>query len=333
MIKKILSVTALAAVVATSSAVAADYPAKDVQGIIQWGAGGSTDTVMRSVTPHAEKILGRDIVMTNKTGGVGAIAMKYVNAQKADGYTLLMGAENPQMYKTLGLSDIDYNDMIPINVLARGVPIFVARNDAPYNNMKEFVEYAQAHPGEVKTGSTGKGGLTSIVLAMLQAQAPIEVTGVPYDGDGPALTALQSGAIDVQPAVVGAAIQHIKAGRMKAIGLVDVAANPLLPGVKPITEYFPGYKEFLPWGPFFGVFVKKGTPADAVAKLQAAYAEAAKAPEFLKLMDDRGFTVMGIAGEEADKFLTNYRATSSCIVHNAGFGKRDPKEFGINCSK
>ena len=66
---------------------------------------------------------------------------------------------------------------------------------------------------------------------------------------------------------------------------------------------------------------------------QAAYAEAAKAPEFLKLMDDRGFTVMGIAGEEADKFLTNYRATSSCIVHNAGFGKRDPKEFGINCSK
>jgi len=329
--RKLLLGAALA--LTTTSAFAADYPAKDVQGIIQWGAGGSTDTVMRSVTPHAEKVLGRDIVMTNKTGGVGAIAMKYVNAQKADGYTLLMGAENPQMYKTLGLADIDYNDMIPVNVLARGVPIFVARNDAPYNNMEELVAYAKANPGAVKTGSTGPGGLTSIVLAMLNAQANVEFTGVPYDGDGPALTALQGGAIDVMPAVLGAAIEHVKAGRMKAIGLVDVAANPLLPGVAPITEAFPGYKEFLPWGPFFGVFVKKGTPADAVAKLQAAYAEASKAPEFLKLMDDRGFTVMGISGTEAEKFLTNYRATSSCIVHNAGFGKRDPAEFGINCSK
>lgn len=329
--RKLLLCAAIA--VSSTVAMAADYPAKDVQGIIQWGAGGSTDTVMRSVTPHAEAELGRDIIMTNKTGGVGAIALKYVNAQKADGYTLLMGAENPQMYKVLGLSDTDYNDMIAINVLARGVPMFVARNDAPYNNMKELVEYAQANPGAVKTGSTGPGGLTSIVLAMLKAQTNVEFTGVPYDGDGPALTALQGGAIDVMPAVLGAAIEHVKAGRMKAIGLVDVQENPLLPGVKPITEYYPGYADFLPWGPFFGVFVNKGTPADAVEKLQAAYAKAAQHPDFLKLMDERGFTVMGISGDEAEKFLTNYRATSSCIVHNAGFGKKDPAEFGINCAK
>jgi tripartite-type tricarboxylate transporter receptor subunit TctC len=95
--KKLIG-AAMAAILAAGSALAADYPAKDIQGVIMWGAGGSTDTVMRSVAPHAEKALGRDIIMTNRSGGVGAIATKYANAMKADGYTLLMGAENPQMY-------------------------------------------------------------------------------------------------------------------------------------------------------------------------------------------------------------------------------------------
>jgi len=320
----------LTAITLSTSTVAAEYPSKDIQGIIQWGAGGSTDTVMRSISPHAEKELGSDIILTNKTGGVGAIAMKYVNAKKADGYTLLMGAENPQMYKVLGLSDIDYNDMIAINVLARGTPIFVARNDAPYNTMQEFLDYAKAHPGEVKIGSTGKGGLTSIVMAMLESQVKdLNYTSIPYNGDGPALTALQGNAIDVMPAVLGATIEHVKAGRMKAIGLVDVEANKLLPGVAPITDTLPDMKAYLPWGPFFGVFVKQGTPQDTVEKLQNAFHKAAFNPDFVSLMEKRGFTILNIAGEEAEYFLSGYRSTSSWLVHEAGFAKHAPSDFNI----
>jgi len=328
--KTLLLSSALLVATSFSTAYAAsDYPTRDIQGIIQWGAGGSTDTVMRSITPHAEDILGRSVIMTNKTGGVGAIAMKYVLSQKADGYTLLMGAENPQMYKVLDLGDQDYNDMIPINVIARGVPMFVANNDAPYNDMVELVEYAKANPGAVKVGSTGPGGLTSIVLAMLTNQVPLEFTRVPYDGDGPALTALQGGAIDVMPAVLGAAIEGVKAGRMKVLGLVDVEPNPLLPGVPPITEEIPGFANYLPWGPFFGVFVKQGTPDDVVATLQNAFSEAAKNEAFIKLMNDRGFTITNLKGDEAMKFLDSYRSVSSWIVHEAGFSKRSPEEFGI----
>ena len=90
------------------------------------------------------------------------IPRKNVMTQKADGYTLLMGAENPMLYKVMGLGDIDYSAFIPINILARGIPLVVARNDAPFDTFKEFVEYAQAHPGEVKIGSTGPGGLPSV---------------------------------------------------------------------------------------------------------------------------------------------------------------------------
>lgn len=319
---------ALTALTLSTTALAA-FPEKDIQGIIQWGAGGSTDTVMRSISPHAEKALGVDIVLTNKTGGVGAIAMKYVNSKDDDGYTLLMGAENPQMYKVLGLGDMDYNDMITINILARGTPVFVARNDAPYNNMQEFTDFVKAHPGELKIGSTGNGGLTSIIMAMLQSQISLDYTSIPYNGDGPALTALQGGAIDVMPAVLGATIEQIKAGRMKVIGLVDKEANKLLPGVAPITDTFPGLKSYLPWGPFFGIFVKQGTPDDVVKKLQCAFQQAAFHPDFIDLMQKRGFTILNISGEEANYFLSGYRSTSSWLVHEAGFSKRSPEEFNI----
>ncbi|NVK41357.1 MAG: tripartite tricarboxylate transporter substrate binding protein [Oceanospirillaceae bacterium] len=327
MINKIKSTLAILSIAA--SPVFADYPEKDIQGIIQWGAGGSTDTVMRSIAPHVEDELGTDIVMINRTGGVGAIATKYVYAQKADGYTLLMGAENPQMYKVLGLGEIDYGDMVPISILARGTPIFVAQNDAPYNNMREFVEYVQQNPGEVRTGMTGNGGLTSIVLAMLDSQVKLDLTRVPYNGDGPALTALQSGTIDVMSTVLGAAIDHVRAGRMKVIGLMDNSENALVPGVEPITEDFPGLSNYLPWGPFFGVFVKQGTPEEAVIKLQDAFRKAATNEDFVNIMTNRGYTMMNLSGDEASSFLDKYKSVSSWLVYDAGYAKHSPADFDI----
>jgi tripartite-type tricarboxylate transporter receptor subunit TctC len=327
-----MKLTILGAVAALGLAAApalAEFPEKDLQGIIQWGAGGSTDTVMRAVTPHAEAALGEDIVMTNKTGGVGAIATKFVMASKADGYTLLMGAENPQLYKVMGLGDVDYSDFIPINILARGVPLIVANNDAPFNTFTEMAAYAQAHPGEVKFGSTGPGGLPSVITAMLTSKVELPVTAVPYDGDGPALTALQGGAIHVMPAVLGAAIEHVKAGRMKVLALIDTVENPALPGVAPITAEYPEYADYLPWGPFFGVFVKQGTPEDAVAKLQAAYAAGAANADFQALMDQRGFKMMNISGDEAAAFLKKWQSVTSWIVWDAGAAKKSPEEFGI----
>ncbi|MBM6552045.1 tripartite tricarboxylate transporter substrate binding protein [Marinomonas ostreistagni] len=314
---------------ALSSAAMADYPTKDIQGIIQWGAGGSTDTVMRSVSPHAEEVLGTDIILTNRTGGVGAIATKYVNAKQADGYTLLMGAENPQMYKVLGLADIDYSDMIPVNVLARGIPLLVAQNDAPFDTMQEMIDYIKANPGAVKVGSTGKGGLASIVMAMIQSEVDLDVTTVPYNGDGPALTALQGGAIDVMPAVLGAAVQHVKAGRMKAIALVDKESNPVVPDTAPIVDALPGLSTYLPYGPFFGVFVKQGTPDDVVAKLSEAFSVGAESEDFQNLMQSRGYGVMNLSGDAAVDFLENYRSVSSWLVHDAGFAKHSPEEFDI----
>ncbi|MBW6506222.1 MAG: tripartite tricarboxylate transporter substrate binding protein [Rhodobacteraceae bacterium] len=320
---------AVAALLMAAAPAIAEYPEKAIQGIIQWGAGGSTDVVMRSITPHAEKLLGGSVVMQNMTGGVGAIALKYVGAQAADGYTLLMGAENPQLYKVMGLGDSDYSDFIPINLIARGVPLLVARPDAPYNSFAELVAYVTAHPNEVKFGSTGPGGLPSVITAMLTSEVALPVIAVPYDGDGPALTALQGGAIDVMPAVLGLAIEGIRAGRLKAIALVDTTPNAALPGLAPIAEAYPAYAKYLPWGPFFGVFVKNGTPDAVVAKLQAAFGEATQNPEFMAMIEGRGFSMLNLSGDDARAFLTNWQKTTAWLVFDAGAAKFSPADFGI----
>lgn len=320
---------AIVALGLSTTAAFAEFPEKEIQGIIQWGAGGSTDTVMRAVTPHAEEKLGGSVVMQNMTGGVGAIALNHVAGTEADGYTLLMGAENPMLYKVMGFGDKDYSDFIPISLLARGTPMLVANPDAPFNTFPEMMEYIAANPDTVRFGSTGPGGVPSVVTAMITSEADLPVIFVPYDGDGPALTALQGGAIDVMPAVLGAAVEGIRAGTMKPIALFDTEASAALPDVATITSTNPEYEKFLPWGPFFGVFVPNGTPDDVVAKLQAAYADAAKQADFVELMDGRGFTMMNISGDEAQDFLTKWQRNTAWLMFDAGLAKNSPEEFGI----
>jgi tripartite-type tricarboxylate transporter receptor subunit TctC len=327
---KHLVLGAVSALVFGTTAFAQSYPTKEIQGIIQWGAGGSTDVVMRTVTPFAEKALGGTVVMQNMTGGVGAIALNHVADGSADGYTLLMGAENPLLYKVMGLGDKDYSDFTAINLLARGTPILVAGKDTPFNTYAELMDFIKANPGEVRFGATGPGGLPSVVTAMINTvEGQLDVISVPYDGDGPALTALQGGAIDVMPAVLGAAIEGIRAGTMKPLAVFDVAPNAKLPEVPAVTTLNAGYEKLLPWGPFFGVFVKNGTPDDVVAKLQAAFAAGAQAPEFLELMDNRGFTMMNISGAEAAEFMTRWQQNTTWLLQDAGLTQTSPEAFGI----
>lgn len=326
---KLKWVAAIMAFGVLASPAAAQYPNKEIQGIIQWGAGGSTDVVMRSVTPHAETVLGGKIVMQNVTGGVGAIALNRVADAPADGYTLLFSAENPLLYKIMGLGQKDYSDFVPINLIARGIPIIVAKSDAPFNTFPEMLAYIKANPRVVKFGTTGPGGLPSVVTAMINSKAPMQIIAVPYDGDGPALTALMGGAIDVVPVVLGAAIENIKGGRMKAIAIFDTKASDALPNVKHVTATNPEFASFLPWGPFFGVFAKKGTPDDVVAKLTAAYAAGVKHPDFVKLMDTRGFTIMNISGKDADTFLSKWQSNTAWVLQDAGVAKASPATFNI----
>jgi tripartite-type tricarboxylate transporter receptor subunit TctC len=305
------------------------WPGRDLTGIIMWGAGGATDVVARAVTPAAEAALGARIVLQNRPGGAGAISTQAVHAAASDGLTLLYGAENPQLHKVLGLAQTDYADFFPVNVLARGVAVIVAGRDKPWNSLKELVEEITRTPGRVRMGATGPGGLPHVVGAMLNAVSPIRVISVPFDGEGPGLTALQGGHVDFMPVGLAAAAEHIRAGRVKPLAVVNPAPVASLPGVAPVTADFPGFARYLPWGPFYGVWVKRDVPAGPRERLVAAFRTAAATPEFGALMERSGYVLMNISGEEADVFLRRWQSVTTWLLHEAGATRRSPEEFGI----
>lgn len=302
------------------------YPDRELSGIIQWGAGGATDVVARSLVPLAEEALGKKIVLQNKAGGVGAIATNFVNQQASDGYTLLIGAENPQIHPILGISDLDYSKFYPVNVIGRGNVYVVTTVDKPWKTFKDLLNDVQANPGKIKQGSTGTGGLPFTVSSMITTVAKFPTTSVPFAGDGPGVTALLGGHVDFMFVGVGAAAEHIKAGRLKA--LAAISSEPF-EGVPPITNDLPGIAKYLPWGPFYGVFVKKDVPDAAKAKLTAAFKTAANNPKFAAFMKDRGNVMMNISGAEADAFLKKWQSVTSWTYQEVGVAKVDPASLGI----
>jgi tripartite-type tricarboxylate transporter receptor subunit TctC len=323
------AVAALSMGVVAGTGMAAGFPDKDLQGFIMWGAGGATDVVARAVTPLAEAALGKSIVLTNKSGGTGAIATLYVHSRPSDGYTLLYGAENPQLYKVLDLAKVDYDNFYPVNVLAHGVGVVVVREDAPWKTFKDLMDDILKNPGKIKMGTTGVGGLPHTIGSMLQTEIKYDVIAVPFDGEGPGTTALLGGHVDYMSVGISAAAENIKAGRLRALTVVDTKPVASLPGVPPITDFYPGFSKYLPWGPFYGVFVNRDTPDEAKKVLTAAFKKAADDPKFQQLMENRGNVMMNISGAEADTFLTKWRSVTSWVLQDAGAAKISPEKFGI----
>lgn len=324
--RKLLGAVALSLITTVASAA---YPERDITGTIMWGAGGAMDVVSRAVQPHAEAVLGKKIVMVNKPGGTGAISTNFVNNAPADGYNILFGAENPQLHKVLGLAEFDYDKFFPVTIFARSVGVVVVKADAPWKTMTELVEDAKKRPGKIKMAMTGPGGLPHTVASMLGAVTKLNTVSVPFDGEGPAVTAVMGGHADFAPVGVGAATESIKAGRVRALTVVNTEPVDSLPNVPPITKEYPDFGKFLPWGPFYGVFVRKDTPDDIKAALVKAFKTATDNPQFKQLMADRGNLMMNISGAEAEAFMTKWQSVTSWLLHDVGAAKISPEKFGI----
>ncbi|RJL16335.1 Bug family tripartite tricarboxylate transporter substrate binding protein [Paracoccus siganidrum] len=329
MIRKLMLGAATALAFTSTAPLAQDYPDRDLTGIIQWGVGGATDTVSRALKPVADQMLGRSIVMNNRSGGSGVIGMRFAQAQRADGYTLLFGAENPQLYKVLGLADSDYGDFYPVNIPARGVVVIAVPADSPYQGLQDLLDAAQAQPGKLRMGTMGPGSLSHVVETMISAETDFQVNAVPFDGEGPGFTAMLGGAVDFIPTSLSVAKPMIDAGRARALAVIESEPLDQLPGVPPVTETLPELARFLPWGPFYGVFVARDAPDEAREKLVAAFAAAAESEDFRKLVENRGNLMMNISGAEADAFLRNWQSVSSWLLHDAGVTKNSPEDFGI----
>lgn len=320
---------ALAALTLVTSLAHADFPEREVLGVVMWGAGGATDTVARAINPAAEEALGKPIVVLNKSGGAGAISTAYVNAAPADGYTFLYGAENPQLHPVMGVADLDYSSFYPVSILGRGIAVIAVKADSKYQTMQELMADIKANPGNVLMGSTGPGGLPGTIAAIISNSADFNVTAIPFDGEGPGLTAMLGNEVDFMPSGISAAAEQIKAGKMRALAVVNTESVDTLPEVPPITDAIPDMAKFLPWGPFYGVFVKQDVPDDVKATLVAAFEDASKNDTFKTLMANRGNIIMGISGDEAVAFLKKWQQVTSWVLQDTGAAKVNPETLGI----
>jgi tripartite-type tricarboxylate transporter receptor subunit TctC len=321
-----LATTAAAALAPTVTHAQA-YPDRDITAIIQWGAGGGTDVAMRGYAPYAEEALGKKIVMQNRAGGAGAIGANFVLQQPADGYTLLMGAEPQALFKVMELAAFDYEEFYPVNISAMANNIIlVANNNRPWKSLKELVEHVQKNPNSVKQYLSGTGTVPFTLNAMVNSVEKFPTTNVPFDGDGPAIAALQGGHIDIGFIASGAVIEHVKAGRLKALA---VLGDKPYQGIEPMTAALPGVQKFLPWGSWYGVFVRKETPDPVKARLVDAFKKAGANPKYVELMEGRGTTMLNIGGDEAIAFIKKWRATTAWVYQDAGVAKKDPASIGI----
>ena len=319
----------LAGLVGPSAFAQGAYPSRDISAVIQWGAGGGTDVAMRGYAPYAEEALGKKLVLSNRTGGAGAIGANFVLQQPADGYTLLMGAEPQALFRVMGLADFDYDRFYPINVAAiANTILLVANKDVPWNNMQDLLSHVQANPKKVKQYMAGQGTVPFTVNTMIGSLTKFETTLVPFDGDGPAIAALQGGHVDIGFIASGAAIEHVKAGRLKALG---VLSDKPFQGIAPMTDApsLIRLPKYLPWGSWYGVFVRKETPDDIKAKLVAAFKKAGDNPKYRQLMEGRGTTMLNIGGAEAEAFIRKWQSTTAWLYQGAGTAKVDPAKLGI----
>lgn len=326
---KTLSLTTLAVIATLGAASAGDYPEREVLGVVMWGAGGATDTVARAINPAAEEALGKPIVVLNKSGGAGAISTAYVNAAPADGYTLLYGAENPQLHPVMGVSKLDYSAFYPINILGRGVAVIAVPAESKYQSMSELLDDVKSNPGSVKMGSTGPGGLPSTIGALIKNSADFDIIAIPFGGEGPGLTAMLGGEVDFMPAGISAVAEQVKAGKMRALAVINPTPVKTLPDAPAITDSLPSMAKFLPWGPFYGVFTKKDTPDDVKATMEAAFKTAAENETFQTLMANRGNVIMNISGAEAEDFLVKWQQVTAWALQDTGAAKVNPETIGI----
>lgn len=313
----------------TQAASTGAYPEKDISGIIQWGAGGGTDSLMRPLATLAEAQLGVSIVVENKTGGTGSIATQYVYDQAADGYTLLMGAENPQLYSALDILELTYADFVPVFLIGDETVGVVVSKNSSYTSLTEIIDAALANPGTVTLSTTGTGGLPWEVASFLTAVTGATFNQIPYDSDATAKAAVLSGECDFTICKVQSGIEDYKAGELKYLSMLATEPVEQMSEVPLITEEYPDFAQYLPWGPFYGVFVKAGTDQAVIDTLSAAFETAFNDASYQELLAGFNINALGYTGDQALEYLDNWQTNTITTLVNSGAITKTLSELGI----
>ncbi|HEX5129544.1 MAG TPA: tripartite tricarboxylate transporter substrate binding protein [Usitatibacter sp.] len=307
---------ALATLALVSAFAQAQYPNKPVKIIVPWPPGGAVDTLARLIQQTVADPLGQPIIIDNKPGAAGAIGSDLVAKAEPDGYTLLMASTsvisiNPNVRKL----PYQPSDFSPITMVAFVPHILVINADVPATNVKEFVAWAKANKGKVSYGSAGAGTPYHIAGEMFKKMTGVEMEQVPYKGTGPAMLDLLAGRVQIMSVEAVIALPHVKAGRLKALGIATEKRNALAPEIPTVGEMgLPGF-EITSW---YGVAAPVGVPKDISALLADKISKALDDPAFREKLSSMGATPVGGSPEDFGRTLQRENAKWAKAVKDAG---------------
>src|SRR5262245_27011383 len=257
------SAAALPAVSRIASAQA--YPSRPVRIVVGFPPGGGADITARLMGQYLSERLSQPFIIDNRPGAGSNIAAEAVVRAPADGYTLLLifsaNAINASLYDKLNFDFI--RDIAPVASIARLPHVLEVNPGVPAKTVPEFIAYAKANPGKLNMASGGIGTPAHVSGELFKMMTGVNMVHVPYRGAAPALTDLIAGQVQVEFDNLASSIEHIKAGKLRALAVTTTTRSEALPDIPTVADFVPGYEA----SAFFGIGAPKGTPADVVDKL------------------------------------------------------------------
>src|SRR5438477_3370523 len=309
----------IAALLFAGSAFAQDYPSKPITMVVPFPPGGVAEIVGRPLASIMEKSLKQPIVLINRPGAGGAVGMGSVAKGSADGYTILMGLSSISIFPVSDRINgkeppYELKDFAPIALVTADPTVLVVRADGPYKTVKDFVDAAKAQPGKINYSSSGVYGTLHVAMEIFANAAGIKLFHIPYQGGGPAVTALLAGQVEASPQGPAAAIGQIRAGKMRALASWGTERLKLLPDIPTFKEL--GYDaEFYIWT---GIFVPAVTPAPIIARLREAVRNAATSEDFKATMEKVSTPVAYLDAPEFQKYWDKDAARLKSALEKIG---------------
>lgn len=317
-LKKLIALALMVPLAGMFSPVSAQSNTTDrpIKIVVPFSPGGGTDTIARTLSAGMSKELGQTVIVENKPGAGTIIGTDAVAKSAPDGTTILIAtfahAVNPSLRSKLPFDTDKAFD--PVVLIGRSPNILVVPANSPYKNIKELVAAAKANPGKLTFASQGVGTSAHLAGELFNNLAGVNLTHVPYKGAGPALNDLLGGQVNMMFATATAAAPLIEGGKVRALGVTTPERSPVRPDVPSIAEAgVPGYAA----ESWYGFFVPAGTPADVVAKLNAATAKAAKSDAFRKRVEGEGLVISAGTPKELADYVSAEQKRWAAVVKAA----------------
>ncbi len=278
------------------------FPARPISLVVPNPPGGLVDTSARLVGDSLAKVIGQSIVIENKPGGSGNLAYQMVARGAKDGYTLLVSYSGYHIANPILMDKLPWElkDLTPVGLVTVATNVIAVHPSVPANNLREFIAYAKANPDKLNYASQGNGSVSHIGTEIFKMQTGAHMTHVPYKGSGQAIADVLAGQVQVFITTPPSVMQHVQAGKLKALAVTGKSRHPGMPQVPTVGEAGLSNFELESW---VALYAPAGTPAAVLQKLSADLKRALELPETRQRADAAGIEVRYLSPTDTTRLL------------------------------